>query len=233
MRPSLSPAMRTNKDTATSAATIPAPLLRVSVYRVNQALARAAVCGLLWCPTAPLDHSREVKAVRCSVVVQMMVLCVFIINPTRAEGLPQTDQAAQNTVQSSASHRPGFAAFDVATIKPTAPDWTGGRYIRMEGAHQLVVKNHVLRTLIAAAYNLNPQTGVYGGLPWMDSDHFDIVAETPGDTPPTYDEQMAMLQKLLADRFDLKFHRQQKQLPVYALRLAKNGSKLKTSTASP
>jgi uncharacterized protein (TIGR03435 family) len=102
----------------------------------------------------------------------------------------------------------------------------------MEGAHEFVVRNHVLRTLIAAAYNLNPKT-VSGGPAWVDSNHFDIVAETPGDTPPTYDEQMTMLQKLLADRFDLNFHREQKQLPVYALRIAKSGPKLKTSTAPP
>src|SRR6202030_2978892 len=88
------------------------------------------------------------------------------------------------------------------------------------------------RTLIAAAYNLNPKT-VFGGPPSVDSNHFDIVAETPGDTPPTYDEQMTMLQKLLADRFDLKFHRGEKQLPVYALKIAGGGPKLKVSTAPP
>jgi uncharacterized protein (TIGR03435 family) len=44
---------------------------------------------------------------------------------------------------------------------------------------------------------------------------------------------MTMLRKLLADRFDLKFHREQKQLPVYALRIANSGPKMKTSTAPP
>lgn len=122
-------------------------------------------------------------------------------------------------------------AFEVATIKPTAPDWNGGRYIHMEGAHQFVVRNHVLRTLIASAYNLNTKA-ISDGPAWIDSEHYDIVAATPGDHPPTYDQQMAMLQELLADRFDLKFHREEKQLPIYALKVANGGPKLKTSTAS-
>jgi uncharacterized protein (TIGR03435 family) len=169
--------------------------------------------------------------VRNFATVQMMVLCVSIVCATTAEAVPQAGQTAQNTVQSSTS-RPKFDAFEVATVKPTSPDWTRGRYIRMEGAHEFVVRNHVLRTLIAAAYNLNPKT-VSGGPSWVDSDHFDIVAETPGDTPPSYDEQMTMLQKFLADRFALKFHREQKQMPVFAFRIANGGPKLKTSTASP
>jgi uncharacterized protein (TIGR03435 family) len=156
------------------------------------------------------------------------ICCAFVVVP-RADAIPQTGQLTRVSAQSSASAN--FDAFDVATIKPTAPDWNRGRFIRMEGAHQFVVRNHVLRTLIAAAYNLNPKT-VSGGPAWMDSEHYDIVAATPGDHPPTYDQQMVMLQKLLADRFDLKFHRETKQLPAYALKVASGGPKLKTSTAS-
>ena len=128
--------------------------------------------------------------------------------------------------------RPTFDAFEVASIKPTAPDWRGGRFIRMEGAHQFVVKNHVLKTLIAAAYNLSPQA-VSGGPTWVDSYHFDILAEAPGEIPPNLDEQMSMLRKLLADRFKLTFHREPKEFSVYALTVAKNGLKAKQSTSSP
>ena len=57
----------------------------------------------------------------------------------------------------SPSTRPAFEAFEVATIKPTAPDWKGGRFIRMQGA-QFVARNHALNTLLAAAYNLTPRS---------------------------------------------------------------------------
>jgi uncharacterized protein (TIGR03435 family) len=133
--------------------------------------------------------------------------------------------------QNNSTEKSAVESFEVATIKPTAPDWNRGRFIRMEGAHQFVVRNHVLRTLIAAAFNLNPKT-VSGGPSWVDSDHFDILAETPGETPPNLETQMSMLRRLLADRFKLSFHRRQRDFPVYALIVAKNGRKLKESIAS-
>src|SRR3954453_2619921 len=49
-----------------------------------------------------------------------------------------------------------FDAFEVATIKPTPPDWTG-RFFRMQTANQFVARGYQLRVLIAAAYNLNPK----------------------------------------------------------------------------
>ena len=47
------------------------------------------------------------------------------------------------------------------------------------------------------------------------------------------DEQMSMLRNLLADRFKLAFHREPKELSLYALVVAKGGSKLKESTGPP
>jgi uncharacterized protein (TIGR03435 family) len=125
--------------------------------------------------------------------------------------------------------RPTFDAFEVAAIKPAASP--GGRFIKMQSAHVFFAKNHALRTLIAAAYNLTPQA-ISGGPAWIDSDRYDIVAKAPNDVRPTLDEQMSMLRTLLADRFKLTFHREQREFSIYALTIAKNGSKLKESTVS-
>jgi uncharacterized protein (TIGR03435 family) len=127
--------------------------------------------------------------------------------------------------------RPKFDAFEVATIKTTDPD-AKGRYIIMQGNHRFVEKAYTLKLLIAAAYDLNPRT-ISGGPEWIESDHYDILAETPGEVRPTHDEQMSMLRNLLADRFKLTFHREQKVLSIYELEVAKNGPKLKASTAPP
>jgi uncharacterized protein (TIGR03435 family) len=132
----------------------------------------------------------------------------------------------------SAAPRPAFDEFEVATIKPTPPDWSSARFIRMQSARRFVAKNHALKTLIAAAYNLTPRA-ISGGPTWVDSDRYDILAESPSGVRPNLDEQMSMLRKLLADRFKLTFHREQKEFSVYALTVAKNGSKLKESTVSP
>jgi uncharacterized protein (TIGR03435 family) len=121
--------------------------------------------------------------------------------------------------------RPAFDAFEVATIKPTAADWTGGRYMRMQTAHQFEARGYALRILLSAAYNLTPKA-ISGGPAWIDSDLYDILAEAPGAVRPTLEEQMTMLKKLLADRFTLTFHREAKEFSIYALTVAKGGPKL-------
>jgi uncharacterized protein (TIGR03435 family) len=127
--------------------------------------------------------------------------------------------------------RPRFDAFEVATIKPTDPNPTG-RWIRMQSANRFQAHNHAVRTLIAAAYDLSPQA-ISGGPPWVDSDRWDILAKTPGEVRPDLDEQMAMLRRLLSERFQLAFHREPKELSIYTLSVAKGGPKLKESTLSP
>lgn len=100
----------------------------------------------------------------------------------------------------------------------------------MQGQHRFVEKDYSLKLLIAAAYNLNPKA-VSGGPLWIESDHFDILALTPGETQPSHDQQMVMLRTLLADRFKLAFHHEPKVFSIYALQVAKAGSKLKPSKA--
>jgi uncharacterized protein (TIGR03435 family) len=133
---------------------------------------------------------------------------------------------------SAAAARPKFDAFEVATIKPVDPDAKAGRYIIMQGTNRFVEKAYSLKLLIAAAYDLNPRT-ISGGPGWIESDHYDIVAVTPGEVRPTHDEQMSMLRSLLTDRFKLTFHREEKVFSIYELEVAKNGPKLKVSTAPP
>src|ERR1700743_3494153 len=89
----------------------------------------------------------------------------------------------------TASPRPKFDAFEVATIKPVDPDAKAGRYIIMQGNNRFVEKAYTLKLLIAAAYDLNPRT-ISGGPGWMESDHYDIVAVTPGEVRTTDDRGM-------------------------------------------
>ena len=122
-------------------------------------------------------------------------------------------------------------SFEVATIKPTEPDWKGGRYMTMKGA-QFAAKNFTLRYLIASAYDLS-LGAVSGGPSWIDDDHYDILAKTPGDVKPSPEEQMSMLRQLIGDRFQLSFHREPKQFSIYVLSISKGGPKLREPTPSP
>jgi uncharacterized protein (TIGR03435 family) len=120
--------------------------------------------------------------------------------------------------------------FEVATIKPTALDPKSGRYITMQGTNRFVAKYYTPKLMIAAAYDLSPKV-ISGGPAWIDSDHYDVEALTPGDTRPSRPEQMAMLKTLLTDRFKLTFHREEKEFSIYELEVASGGPKMKESTA--
>ena len=131
-------------------------------------------------------------------------------------------------------------AFEVASIKPHAIP--GGGFLRRPASNNLrcppfkcgISGNRFneegasLVDLIMDAYNLK-RFQVSGLPPWGDSgrDVYDIAATVEGNRTPTVAEARQMLQTLLADRFQLKFHREKKELPVYALVVAKNGPKLK------
>jgi len=128
----------------------------------------------------------------------------------------------------STATRPRFDEFEVASIKPSPPV-EGGRWIRMLSGNEFAAKNHALKTLVAAAYNLSPRA-ISGGSAWVYSERYDILARTPGGVRPDWNEQMAMLRKLLSDRFHLAFHREQKEMRAYALTVAKGGPKLKESS---
>jgi uncharacterized protein (TIGR03435 family) len=124
--------------------------------------------------------------------------------------------------------RPKFDAFEVATVKPVDTDARAGRMFRMDGTHRWVATNYTLKNLIALAYDMNPRT-ISGGPGWMETQYFDIEAVTPGGVRPTRLEQMQMLRALLVERFGLKFHREDKELSIYALNVAKGGTKLKAA----
>jgi uncharacterized protein (TIGR03435 family) len=117
------------------------------------------------------------------------------------------------------------ASFEVATIKPTSPT-ERARYMRMQTAHQFVAVGYSLKYLVAAAYNV-PLRAISGGPAWADSDRYDILAATPGETRPLTEQQMAMVRTLLTERFALKFHTEPKEFAVYVLTAAKGGVKLK------
>jgi uncharacterized protein (TIGR03435 family) len=114
-------------------------------------------------------------------------------------------------------------SFEVATIKPSAPDAKGLRFHRR--THNFQAKNATLSDIISLAFDLRERQ-IENAPEWFKSDHFDIdaIADTPGD--PSEEQDSIMLRKLLADRFGLKFHMVKKDFPVLALRADKKPAAL-------
>jgi len=114
-------------------------------------------------------------------------------------------------------------AFDVATIKPSEPG-TPGQSITVQG-RRFATHNQTVASMMTFAFGLHPDQ-IIGGPQWMKDDRFEISAEPEGTGTPNGDQWRAALAKLLADRFSLTFHRDKKELSVYALTVLKTGNKL-------
>jgi uncharacterized protein (TIGR03435 family) len=91
----------------------------------------------------------------------------------------------------------------------------------------------VLQGLVNAAYLIAPRgigasmdTPITGGPSWIRSDRYYIEAKAEG-TPSTKEMQGPMLQAILEDRFKLKIHWETREVPVYALVVAKSGPRLR------
>ena len=66
---------------------------------------------------------------------------------------------------------------------------------------------------------------------WLDTDKFDIIAETGRREEISQDQLKLLLQSLLAERFHLKIHLERREEPVYGLMTDKSGPKLTKATA--
>lgn len=117
--------------------------------------------------------------------------------------------------------------FEVASVKPSAPDRLNGRGIQggpgSKDPGLFTSDNGRLVDLIMIAYDVPFYR--FSGPSWMGSARFDISAKIPEGT--TKEQFKLMQQNLLVERFKLTFHHEQKELPAYDLAIAKNGPKIK------
>jgi uncharacterized protein (TIGR03435 family) len=120
--------------------------------------------------------------------------------------------------------------FEVATIKPATPDRPGKGF--MVRGRQFSTVNTTLTDLITFAYGIHAKQ-ITGGPGWLETEKYDLAAQPNGEGQPNGKQWKGMLQKLLADRFKLTFHRDKKELAVYAITVGKNGPKLTKSEGNP
>lgn len=112
--------------------------------------------------------------------------------------------------------------FEVASIKPGA----GGPNVMFgsRGPGMFNTENTPFKMLMSQAYGVKGFQ-ISGGPSWINSDGYTITAKTSGEGAPKdrFAKMMLMLQVLLEDRFQLRFHRETKDMPIYALTVAKSG----------
>lgn len=163
------------------------------------------------------------------------VLYVFAATQIAIPAVYGQVSSAQSVPASASAPAP---IFDVAAIRVNKSDPSARSHIISSSANgHFRAINVTLKSLVQWAYAI-PDTRIVGGPAWLNSTKFDLDATAD----PAVDEQMrnvpsaegklrkqAMLQSLLADRFQLKVRLESRELPIYALVLAKDGPKFKPS----
>lgn len=130
----------------------------------------------------------------------------------------------------AAGQAPGTTAFEVASVKPS------GRQVGADYNNRFAVspagiaaRNATLRRLISEAYRLQVRQVVGPG--WLDQNEYDLDARAGTQTDR---EQMAlMLRTLLSERFNLKQHRETREMRSYELLADKAGIKIPTKSGEP
>jgi uncharacterized protein (TIGR03435 family) len=129
-------------------------------------------------------------------------------------------------------------AFEVAVIRPNPGDTTGHSHIWSSASDgNFKAQNVTTMELIRYAFGM-PETRISGGPGWMRSAKFDVEAKSDSaldarlrglDSASAREQKQHMLQALLADRFALKVHKETRELPIYALVVAKGGPRFQPS----
>jgi uncharacterized protein (TIGR03435 family) len=117
-------------------------------------------------------------------------------------------------------------AFETASIRPHEGPLTTISGFSESGPRVRLV-GYTVFGLVMEAYGLKRYEVSLP--PKVDDTFYDIVAKAEGDAPRTRAEFRAMLRTLLAERLQLRVHREQREMPVYALVVGKSGAKLKKS----
>jgi uncharacterized protein (TIGR03435 family) len=115
-------------------------------------------------------------------------------------------------------------SFEVASIRPNVVG--GADSIRTkDGDGRFSAINQSATMLLMNAFDVR-RFQLVGGPRWLDSDRFDIVAKTGDSGPITLEQIGPLLQSLLADRFQLRVHRETRNLTGYSLVIGNGGPKL-------
>lgn len=158
---------------------------------------------------------------RISRLVVGMIAVGFAISSASQEQTPKNESAKTN------------AAYDVVSIKPSRPDAPSTSEILPNGFRDTAA---TIGNLVRNAFGIIYDKQIVGLPPWTESDLYDIEAKVDAETANGWQrltarerqkEEQPMMQALLIDRCKLKFHFEKKELPVYDLVIARNGTKMK------
>jgi bla regulator protein blaR1 len=149
-------------------------------------------------------------------------LIVFLnsISLARSQGSTRSDDLSAS-----------LPKFDAVSIRPSSN--AGGTMLLLT-PDGISATNIPLQLILRQAFGVEDDR-IVGAPGWVNTKRYDIQAKVTVDDAPALrklsrEQRFAMLQSVLQDRFELKFHREIKELQGYALVVARGGPKIKESS---
>jgi len=144
-----------------------------------------------------------------------------------------TSRPTPTAAQAQAATAPPFP-WDVVSVRPAQTPCS--QSMLQPTPDGMKVECVGLQALIKYAFGINEDSRILGAPGWLKESFYSIDAKVSGEDAGAYaklsgKQRSLMLQQLLADRFAMKSHRETKDLPIYALAIAKGGSKLKEASS--
>jgi uncharacterized protein (TIGR03435 family) len=119
----------------------------------------------------------------------------------------------------------------VAAVRPSDPNDPNGQRIRIHGRH-VTLLDHTVEDILLIGYHL--QKGQIVGEPdWAKTERWNVDGLADVDGEPSLVQLQSLMRKLLTERFGMKLHREQRQMPVFGLRVGKGGPKMTANTSDP
>jgi len=173
-----------------------------------------------------LSFARKATLAGAAVAAVAAPILAGMMGAPSIRALAQT----QSTDAAAASQAAAWnkTAFAVASIRPVQNMHSLG--VVSTSGPRLDMAGENFRGLIMYAYDVkNYQIVDSPAVAAFVNDWYEVHAEADVDAKPTTDQFRRMLQSLLADRFNLKFHYEMREMPVYDLIVGKHGPKFKAS----
>jgi len=120
--------------------------------------------------------------------------------------------------------------WEAVTVRPTDPNTKDDPFV-IVGRH-LTMQNRSVENLLLLGYGVH-KSEIVGAPEWVRTAHFDVDGVPDVQGQPDTAQMQSLMRKLLAERFGLKMHFEQRVVPVYALTVAKSGAKLDASKGDP
>jgi len=142
----------------------------------------------------------------------------------------QEPAAGADTTKPTKMPRDADPGWEVATVKPSSPSDKGDR-IHLHGRHW-TFERETAEMMLLIGYNVH-KSQIAGAPAWVKTQQWDVDGLADVDGEPNLSQLQSMVRKVLVERFGLKLHREQREMPVFALTVGKGGPKLTVNTSDP